>query len=135
MVLDIDWLYAGLYEKKKVVKVFAYVFGEDFANDRSYARALMHCSGDCKIDLRTASFVYAIAVVNFIYNDIRETANLGGLHVVPKGSIWEIRISSTFERWKRRWLGSLGIASTYTEMRWDWFLPPILLLAITSLLL
>jgi hypothetical protein len=135
MVLGIDRLYIGLYEKKKVGRVFAHAFDEDFADDRSYATTYTYCSSNCMFDLRTTSFGYAIAVVNFIYNVIRETANLGGGLYLENTYELSFSAETTFEQWKWRRLGFQGVASSYTEMNWDRDLPPIPLLAITSLLL
>jgi hypothetical protein len=135
MVLGIDRLYVGLYEKTKVGRVFAYAFEEDFESAYSYAVAFMQCGGDCMIDLRTASLGYAIAVVNFIYNVIREMANLGGGLYLENTYELSLSAETTFEQWKRRRLGFQGIVSSYTEMDWDRDLPPIPLLAISSLLL
>ncbi len=135
MVFSINRLYIGLYEKKKVGRVFAHAFDVDFADDRSYATTYIYCSSNCMFDLRTTSFGYAIAVVNFIYNVIKEMGNHGsGLYLED---MYELSFSAetTSEQRKRRRLGFQGTASSYTEMNWDRDLPPILLLAITSLLL
>jgi hypothetical protein len=135
MVFGINRLYIGLYEKKKVGRVFAHAFDEVFADDRNYATTYTYCSSNCMFDLRTTSFGYAIAVVNFIYNVIKEMDNHGSWLYLE--DMYELSFSAktTSEQRKRRRLGFQGTASSYTEMSWDRDLPPILLLAITSLLL
>jgi len=134
MVLNIDRLYIGLYEKEKVGRVFMYCFEEDFESKRNYAATFMRCDGNCTVDLSTVSFGYAIVVVNFIYNVIKEMVNLGGgLYLENTYELSFGSVDTTLEQLKRGRLRFRGIAFNYTEMNWDRDLPPIPLLAPTSL--
>jgi len=138
MVLGIDTV--GLYGKGKVERFSARSFNESITDDYSYVITYIDYGGYYLLKLYTASFVYAFAVVNFIYNEIRETTNEGSWLYFENAYKLSLSAETTFEQRKRGQLVFKGVVpfyteTEYTEMEWDRYLPPIPLLAITSLLL